>query len=273
LGNWVGDGIYGRLFDRYTTVNMKLPWLYFNIEKLKDDPRLETAMSLLIAYTTTLRAGGGKRCITVLDECWSMLDSQNLSEMVVQLFRTARKRDACVWAISQAIEDFTGTPDKPKPAGAAIMTTTALRLIGRQKGNMEVLSKFMHLSTAAIEKINRMGATEKGKRSEFLICIGERSETTHSIYVELPPDEYWLATSYPRERNYRTWWLMTHDDFYQAIYELAAKYPNGLALLPELPEERSGEIDRMLAKPIPGESWKHKYVQARTDEVKQGVQV
>ncbi len=273
LGNWVGDGIYGRLFDRYTTVNMKLPWLYFNIEKLKDDPRLETAMSLLIAYTTTLRAGGGKRCITVLDECWSMLDSPNLSDMVVQLFRTARKRDACVWAISQAVEDFTGTPDKPKPVGAAIMTTTALRLIGRQKGNMAVLSQFMHLSPAAIEKINRMGATEKGKRSEFLICIGERSETTHSIYVELSSIEYWLATSYPRERKYRAWWLRTHDDFYPAVYELADKFPNGLAALPDLPEERSGEIDRELARVVPVGSWRYKPVQVRAGGGKQEVQV
>jgi hypothetical protein len=248
LSNWVGDGIYGRLFDHYTTVDMRLPWLYFNIEKLKDDPRLETAMSLLIAYTTTLRASGGKRCITVLDECWSMLDSPNMSDMVVQLFRTARKRDACVWAVSQAVEDFTGTPDNPKSFGAAILTTTALRLIGRQKGNMEVLSKFLHLSTAAVEKISRMGATEKGKRSEFLICIGEQSETTHSIYVKLIPEEYWLATSFPRERKYRAWYLIRHHDLKTAIAELAEKFPNGLAALSELPEERTGQVDRELSQ-------------------------
>jgi hypothetical protein len=247
LGNWVGEGVYARLFDRYTTVNMNLPWIYFNIEKLKDDVRLETAMSLLIAYTTTLRASGGKRCITVLDECWSMLDSPSLSDMVVQLFRTARKRDACVWAISQAVEDFTGTPDKPKPIGGAIMATTALRLIGRQKGNLDVLSEFMHLSPAAIERIKQMPMTRKGEQSEFLICVGERSQTTHSLYIQLFPDEYWLATSYPRERKYRSWWLRTHKDYHAAIRELAEKYPNGLAALPDLPEERSGEIDRGLA--------------------------
>ena len=243
LGNWVGDGMYASLFDRYTTVNMRLPWLYFNIEKLKDDPKLETAMSLLIAYTTTMRAGGGKRCITVLDECWLLLESASLRDTVVQLFRTARKRDACVWGISQAVEDFTGTPDKPNPIGGAILTTTALRLIGRQKGNMEVLSEFLHLSPAAIEKIKSMGMTEKGKQSEFLICVGERSETTHSLYIQLMPVEYWLATSFPRERKYRAWWLRTHPDFHAAIRELAFKFPQGLAALPELPEERSGEVE------------------------------
>ncbi len=70
LADWVGTGTYASLFDRYTTVDMRTPWLYFNIEKLKNDAKLETAMSLLIAYTTTMRAAGGKRCLTILDECW-----------------------------------------------------------------------------------------------------------------------------------------------------------------------------------------------------------
>lgn len=250
LKSWVNDGQYARLFDRYTTVNMKLPWIYFNIEKLKVDPKLETAMSLLIAYTTTLRASGGKRCITVLDECWSMLESPSLSDMVIQLFRTARKRDACVWALSQAVEDFTGTPEEPKKIGGPMLMTTTLRLIGRQKGNMNVLSKFLHLSPAAIEKIKGMAATEKGKKSEFLICIGENSETTHSLYIQLSPVEYWLATSFPRERKYREWWLLrnSHTTLHHAIHQLAQRFPQGLASLTDLPEERSGEIERDLEK-------------------------
>jgi hypothetical protein len=245
LASWVDKGIYASLFDRPTTVNMNVPWLYFNVEKLKDDKKLETAMSLIITYTTTRRAGGGKRCIVVLDECWSLLESPSLRDVVLQLFRTARKRDACVWGISQAVEDFTGTPEKPNPIGGAILATTALRLIGRQKGNLEVLREFLHLSPATIERIKTMGMTEKGKYSEFLICIGERSETTHSLYIQLTPIEYWLATSYPRERNWRKWWLRTHEvEFAGAMQELARKFPQGLAALPEQPEERSGEVMR-----------------------------
>ncbi|MDI3255159.1 hypothetical protein [Pseudacidobacterium ailaaui] len=257
LSNWVGEGIYASLFDRYTTVDMRQPWLYFNIEKLKDDPRLETAMSLLIAYTTTLRAGGGHRCVTVLDECWAMLESRELRDTVVQLFRTARKRDACVWGISQAVEDFTGTPDKPNPIGGAILSTTALRLIGRQKGNLDVLSGFLHLSPAAIEKIKSLGMTEKGRQSEFLICIGERSETTHSLYIQPTPLEYWLGTTVPRERRYRQWWLATHTDFHLAMRDLAAKFPHGIVSLPELPEERSGEVFQISTRMPVEPDWEH----------------
>ena len=58
LRAWVDEGPYARLFDRPTTVQLNNPWLYFNVEKLKDDPRLERAMSLLIAHTATYRASG-----------------------------------------------------------------------------------------------------------------------------------------------------------------------------------------------------------------------
>jgi hypothetical protein len=249
LRAWVNNGMYARLFDAHTTIDMSTPWLYFNVEQLKDDPKLEVAMSLLIAYTTTRRAQGktNKRCITVLDECWALLQSQSLAPVVVQLFRTARKRGACVWGISQAVEDFTGTPDKPNEFGGAILATTAIKLIGRQKGNFDVLRHFVHLNETTLNRVKTLGMTEKGRKSEFLIVIGEKAETTHSLYIVPTPIEYWLLTTYPRERWYRQWWLSAHSEmsWLEAFEELARKFPNGLSEAPELPEERSGEVSRL----------------------------
>ena len=246
---WVNNGMYARLFDRPTTIDMSTPWLYFNVEQLKDDPKLEVAMSLLIAYTTTKRAQGkaNKRCITVLDECWALLQSPSLAPVVVQLFRTARKRNACVWGISQAVEDFTGTPDKPNEFGGAILATTAVKMIGRQKGNFDVLRQFLHLNETTLNRVKGLGMTEKGKKSEFLIVIGEKAETTHSLYIVPTPLEYWLLTTYPRERWYRQWWLATnsHLSLVKRYEELAKKFPHGLSELRELPEERSGEVSRL----------------------------
>ena len=246
LRAWVENGTYAKLFDRPTTIDMSTPWLYFNIEQLKDDPKLETAMSLLIAYATNKRAmgKGNKRCITILDECWSLLQSPSLGPVVVQLFRTARKRNACVWGLSQAVEDFTGTPDKPNEFGGAILTTTATKLIGRQKGNIDVLRQFVHLNETAIHRVKHLGTTEKGKKSEFLLVIGERSETTHSLHIVATPIEYWLLTTFPREKWYRQYWLLKNTNLTatEAYERLAMVYPNGLAALDELPEERSGEV-------------------------------
>ena len=235
---WVNNGMYARLFDAHTTIDMLTPWLYFNVEQLKDDPKLEVAISLLIAYTTTRRAQGktNKRCITVLDECWALLQSESLAPVVVQLFRTARKRNACVWGISQAVEDFTGTPDKPNEFGGAILATTAIKMIGRQKGNLDVLRHFVHLNETTINRVKSLGMTEKGRKSEFLIVIGEKAETTHSLFIVPTALEYWLLTTFPRERWYRQWWLATHSEIslIASFKELAMKFPNGLSEVPEL---------------------------------------
>jgi hypothetical protein len=36
------------LFDQHTTLKTDADWLFFNIERLSDDPKLETAMSMMI---------------------------------------------------------------------------------------------------------------------------------------------------------------------------------------------------------------------------------
>ncbi len=92
---WTGEkGIYSKLFDSPTTMRLCSNWLFFNIEGLKSDPTLETAMSMVIANAVADRASGrtGQPSITVLDECWALLDSPTLAPEVVQLFRTARNR-------------------------------------------------------------------------------------------------------------------------------------------------------------------------------------
>src|SRR6266700_3621235 len=117
LRQWTGEkGIYAKLFDSYTTMRLDNDWLFFNVEGLSSDPRLETAMSMLIANAMAARATGktGQPSITVLDECWSLLDSPALAPEVVQLFRTARKRHSSVWGISQTLEDFVGTSRQPR---------------------------------------------------------------------------------------------------------------------------------------------------------------
>jgi type IV secretory pathway VirB4 component len=246
LRNWVNGGVYENLFDRHTNLKLDAPWIYFNVEKLKDDARLEAAMSMLIAWATTKRAAGrsSQKSITVLEECWMLLESPFLADLVVQLYRTARKRNGGVWGVSQAVEDFTGTPQSPNPFGAAILKNTTTKIIGRQTGNLEVMREFLHLNDATLHRIKNLGHTQKGKLSDFVVVVGEKAETTHALRMVLSPVEYWIMTTYPRERWYRNWWMKTHRDLplYERYRLLAAKFPQGLAALDELPEEKSGEV-------------------------------
>jgi type IV secretory pathway VirB4 component len=252
LRAWVDDGPYARLSDRPTTVKLDNAWLYFNVEKLKDDPRLERAMSLLIAHTATYRASGlsGRPSIVLLDECWALLESPILASVVVQLFRTARKRNASVWGISQTPEDFVGTTDRPNEHGAGIVKNATTKIIGKQPGDMTALREHVHLNETALNQIKTFAHPKKGHSAEFLIAIGEKAESTHSIRVVPSAVDYWITTTYARERGYRKWWLHKHRQLplLEAYERLAAQYPRGLAEIGPLPVELSGEMQEALAQ-------------------------
>ena len=249
LRSWTGEkGVYAKLFDRPTTISLDHPWLFFNVEQLSDDRRLETAMSLLIAHATSRRASGkaGRHSITVLDECWFLLDSPVLAPEVVQLFRTARKRNASVWGISQTAEDFVGTESNPRTHGAGIVKNSTTKIIGQQPGDMTALREHLHLNETALNQIKHFSAPMKGKRCDALIAIGEKAETTHTIRMSPTPVDYWIMTTYARERVYRSWWLEQQKPSspMEAYRELAQRFPSGLADVDPLPEEVSGAVAR-----------------------------
>jgi type IV secretory pathway VirB4 component len=247
LRSWTGEkGVYSKLFDRPTTISLDNPWLFFNVEQLSDDPRLETAMSLLIAHATAQRASGaaGRRSITVLDECWFLLDSPVLAPEVVQLFRTARKRNASVWGISQTAEDFVGTESSPRVHGAGIVKNSSTKIIGQQPGDMSAFRDHLYLNETALNEIKHFSAPVKGKSADALLVIGEKAGTTHTIRMSPTPVDYWIMTTYARERVYRSWWLEQNNGLTQieAYRQLGDAFPFGLADLDLLPEELSGEV-------------------------------
>jgi hypothetical protein len=102
----------------------------------------------------------------------------------------------------------------------------------------------MHLNETAINQIKGFAQPKKGHSAEFLIAIGEKSESTHVIRVAPTPVDYWITTTYLRERTYRQWWLREHNNMalLSAYEALAQLYPRGLADLLPLHEERSGEV-------------------------------
>ncbi len=247
LRSWTGEsGIYANLFDRPTTMRLDSDWLFFNVEGLSSDPRLETAMSMLIATAMAARATGktGQPSITVLDECWFLLDSPALAPEVVQLFRTARKRNSSVWGISQTVEDFVGTESQPRMHGPGILKNASTKIIGQQPGDVRALNTHLYLNAVAVGQVKQFGAPRKGRSAEVLLVIGEKAETTQTIRIVPTPLSYWICTTFPRERKYRTWFLEEHFDrpLFDTYQELAKRFPQGLADLAPLPEELSGAV-------------------------------
>ncbi len=89
------------------------------------------------------------------------------------------------------------------------------------------------------------GAPRKGRSAEVLLAIGEKAETTQTIRIVPTPLSYWICTTFPRERKYRSWFLKEHQGkrLLQCYQELSRKFPQGLADIPSLPEEISGGVN------------------------------
>ena len=203
-------------------------------------------MSMVIANAVATRAGGraGQPSITVLDECWSLLDSPTLAPEIAQLFRTARKRNSSVWGISQTLEDFVGTEFQPREHGPGILKNATTKIIGQQPGDVTPLVNHLALNPVALKEIKLFNAPRKGQYAEALLVLGEKADTTQTIRIVPTPVDYWVCTTFPRERWYRTWFLRRNGErpLLERYQELARKYPQGLADVTPLPEEISGEV-------------------------------
>jgi len=203
-------------------------------------------MSMLVATAMGSRATGktGRPSITVLDECWFLLDSTALAPEVVQLFRTARKRNSSVWGISQTVEDFVGTESQPRPHGPGILKNASTKIIGQQPGDVSALVNHLSLNPVAVGQVKEFGAPRKGRSADVLLVIGEKAETTQTIRIVPTPLSYWICTTFPRERKYRAWFLNKSDSrpLLECYQDLAHKFPQGLADVALLAEELSGAV-------------------------------
>jgi type IV secretory pathway VirB4 component len=253
LRDWTGEkGTYSKLFDRHTSIRTDSSWLFFNIEGLSNDPRLETAMSMLIANAMAERSSGrsGQLSITVLDECWALLDSPVLAPEVVQLFRTARKRNSSVWGISQTLEDFVGTERQPRIHGPGIIKNATTKIIGQQRGDLTVLANHLFLNEVVLREIKNLASPRKGRSAEAVLVLGEKAERTQIVRLVPTPVDYWICTTFQRERMYRRYFIAQQDGrpLFESYRELARRFPRGLAETPELPEEASGVVQSAWAQ-------------------------
>jgi hypothetical protein len=115
---------------------------------------------------------------------------------------------------------------------------------------MRALRDHVHLNETALNQIKTFAHPKKGHSAEFLIAIGEKAESTHAIRIVPSPVDYWITTTYPRERTYRRWWLArrTGISLIEAYEALAERYPRGLAELAPLDVELSGEVQEVVTR-------------------------
>jgi hypothetical protein len=124
------------------------------------------------------------------------------------------------------------------------------KIVGQQPGDVAPLVNHLFLNPVAINEIKLFNAPRKGQYAEALLVLGEKADTTQTIRIVPTALDYWISTTFPRERRYRVWFLKTHpkEELLASYQRLAEKFPQGLAEVKPLPEELSGEVNAAFAE-------------------------
>jgi hypothetical protein len=123
--------------------------------------------SLILYMIETFKTLKGRR-IMILEECWNLLSS--VSSFVEEFYRTFRKKNASVWAVSQGFDDFTSS----KVGRVVIQNSNHKLLFSQNVIESEFLSKF---DTESIH----LTKSSKGEYSEFYYKSGSARKTVRYV--------------------------------------------------------------------------------------------
>src|SRR5882724_9071821 len=137
--------------------------------------------------------------------------------------------------ISQTLEDFVGTEKQPRIHGPGIVKNSTTKIIGQQRGDLAALANHLYLNDVVLKEVKSLAPPRKGRSAEAVLALGERAETTQVIRLVPTPVDYWICTTFQRERMYRHYVLCRDPGrgLFESYRELAGRFPKGFAELPE----------------------------------------
>src|SRR5205814_6798148 len=136
------------------------------------------------------------------------------------------------------------TEKQPRLHGPGIVKNSTTKIIGQQRGDLTALTNHLYLNEVVLREIKSLAPPRKGRSGEAVLALGERAETTEVIRLVPTPVDYWVCTTFQRERMYRNYILAQNRErpLFESYRELARLFPKGLAEIQELPEEASGAV-------------------------------
>lgn len=214
-------GRFGTLLNQYGNVEVENRLCVFDLQRLREHPDLQSLVFFMIRSSIAKKLYDiSLKKIIVIDEGWRFFQDEVGSELIQDLYRTARKFNAMVLSISQSPQDFLSAMAAP-----AIITNSYTKYIFKLNKGHELLSQF-DLNDSEINAVTNL-ATSKGEYAQLFIKFH-----TNSVVAKLEPTtlDYWLATSDPDdlriEKEYRKKYQELND--YAILEKLAADYPKGV---------------------------------------------
>jgi hypothetical protein len=227
LSEWVRDGVFARLFDRPTSVDLYGDaLLYFDTETLSaESPVAGPAMAVLadVAWRRAQRADISGS-IFVWDEAWAYMRIPEAADLIEKMYRRLRRYRGVVLTVTQQPDDLIDSP-----AGQAILNNTQVFWLLRGSYSERILS-VMRLNpriSGLLEQLTRV----QGVYSEAVLSCDVGTGREGDLVVVRPSSaDYWVATSDRLDRESRDAVLAGYENVLDGILEIAKQNPRGLEL-------------------------------------------
>jgi len=214
---WVEHGLYARLLDRPSTVDLTAPIVCLDTEGLDEQyPELVPIAALLANHLIyrRIRTEEGRRKYVVSDETWAALLNRVAAESLVGMFRRFRKFGAGVMAISQRLQDFESEHARGILENAPLKILTRTADVDRVAPRLNLNDQYRALWKSLGQR--------RGVFNEVLVVLDllEGREGGVAVIREIPED-YLIATTTADERRERDR-LAAEVGAWPAIQQLAA---------------------------------------------------
>lgn len=181
------DGSYARFFNEKTTVDFANRFIVFDISATPV-PLRPTIASIITDFVWVQARVDRHRRLFVIDELWKLIQHPQLANVVIDLYKRARKYHLGVTGITQDVADLLRSE-----AGDAIISNTELRIILAQKPGkpIEAIRDALAIDDEACRVI------ENPQKGEAIYQFGGR--TIHLQGLTMPPEIHELITTNPNE--------------------------------------------------------------------------
>jgi len=230
IGDYYGDGIFARFFDRPGSLKLKQRFIVFDMKALSRNPDLQRVfLKVAMLWADTVMNDPQEldcRKILVFDEAHDLI-GKTASGTIETAFRLYRKRKGIVIAASQSGEDFyVGS------GGQAIVQNSAHKIFLRQDpAKFHYTAQAFNLSQQQADVILRL-RTVKGIESQFYLMsdIGEGA-----FVLPLEPAFYWASTNNGDDNQlFNDVLAQVNGDFWAAMQQIVAMAPNGAKAFQDL---------------------------------------
>ena len=214
------EGEYSKILNRPARFDFDSRFAVFDLRKISQYEELQEILLLIIPFALRRKFENvNRKKILVLDECWHLLKKTQGVDLIELFFRTMRKMNGAVLAISQNPEDFLGS----EIANVMANNAHVKYILRLKKGHEELESLgFNENQIKAVRELE----VRPGRYSEIFILFDQKSVLAK---LEPSPLEYWIATTDPtdlaEEKKVQGDYS---EDPLSYIQRLADKYPNGV---------------------------------------------